>query len=94
MFNIVCHQESANQKQSEKGKRKQIHQRPEDWWLEVGDQLSRDFYLLLEDRRVDCNKAQMGAEESIVKAFLRESCPKGTSRHRSRNGPTMGDLIP
>ena len=77
-----------------KEKRKQIHQRPEDWWLEVGPQLSRGFYLLLEDRRVDCNKAQMGAEESIVKAFLRKSCPKGPSRHRGRMGPTMGDFTP
>lgn len=45
-------------------------------------QLYGDIDLLLEDRKkVGCNERQMGAEEIIVEACLRESCLTGQSSY-------------
>lgn len=48
-------------------------------------QLDGDIDLLLEDRKkVGCNERQMGAEEIIVEACLRESCLRGQSSYRQQ----------
>lgn len=47
-----------------------------------GHQLPRDLDCLLEDReRADCNEGQMRAEETMAKARLRDSGPRGQSRY-------------
>lgn len=61
----------------------------------MGHQLCKDFYLFLEDRkRADYNEEPMVAEEALVKAFLRESCPEARAGAESRSGLLMGEHTP